>query len=87
MTRSTPDLRRARRIIAAVLVVLAGGSTVLAVTGVWPSAILGEWLGSDSLRLRFASAFAVVGAGLLAVLLVAVAIKKLVLRRRRDAPL
>ena len=63
------------------LVLLACGSAALAMTEVWPSTLLGDWLGRDSLRLRFASAFAVVGVGLLAVLLCAVAIKKLVLRR------
>lgn len=73
----TPALpARARLAIAASLSALAIASVVAAVVGLWPAHLAG-----DSLRLRIAAAFVAYGLVLVAVLLVALAIKKLVLRR------
>ena len=79
--KKTPEQRRLERIVAAVLVSLAAVSVAVAVAGVWPSTVLGDWLGSTSLRLRLVSAFVALGLVLLAALLAALLVKALAGRR------
>lgn len=78
---------RVSRLIAAVLVALAAAAVASAIGGFWPAqaidALLAEWFGWTSMRLRIVGAFVAYGLALLAVLLVANAIKALV---RRGSP-
>lgn len=83
MSDASAQLVRLQKIIAAVLVALAVVCVIVAVADVWPASWFADWLGTDSLRVRIAGAFAVFGGALLAVLLVAVLIKTIATRRQR----
>lgn len=80
-------LRAARRWIAIVLVGLAAAAVALTVARVWPATLAEElatrWFGAASLRLRLVGTFAVLGVGVLAVLLVALAIQRAFTRAGR----
>jgi len=82
--RAAAAQERVNRLIAAVLVTLAVVAVASAIAGFWPAqaidALLVEWLGRTSMRLRIVGAFVAYGLMLLAVLLVAIAIKALVRR-------
>lgn len=81
MSDASAQLVRLQKIIGVVLAALAIVCVIVAVADVWPASAFADWLGTDSLRVRVAGAFAVFGGALLAILLVAVAIKAIATRR------
>ncbi len=82
--RARHDLDRLRRVIAIVLGALAILAVLSALLGLWPAdpidACVLSWFGRTSLRTRIVGAFFVYGLFLLAALLLALAVKRLLRR-------